>query len=189
MRIYTRTGDTGETGLFSGARVRKDDPRVEAYGTVDELNSFIGLVRAETLDADLDQLLAQIQNELFVLGADLATPPGSRRDDRAPRIGPEHVQALETAIDHYDAQLPPLRSFILPAGPRAAALLHTARAIARRAERRVVTASREAAVSPEAIRYLNRLSDLLFVLARAVAHRAGIGDVPWHPPGSRRPAP
>ncbi|OUN00046.1 MAG: ATP:cob(I)alamin adenosyltransferase [Firmicutes bacterium ZCTH02-B6] len=189
MRIYTRTGDGGETGLFSGERVPKDDPRVEAYGTVDELNSFLGLVRAEPVGADIDELLARIQDELFVLGADLATPPGSRRDERTPRVGPEHVRALEAAIDHYDAQLPPLRAFILPAGPRPVALLQVARAVARRAERRVVAASRSTTVSPETIRYLNRLSDLLFVLARTTAHRLGTGDAPWHAPATGRPAP
>ncbi len=189
MRIYTRTGDGGETGLFSGQRVPKDDPRVEAYGTVDELSSWIGAVRAEELDADLDRLLAQVQNHLFILGADLATPPGARRDERAPRIGDEHVQAIEKAIDGFDAELPPLRSFILPAGPRPAALLHVARATARRAERRVVALGRRAAVSPDGLRYLNRLSDLLFVLARVVAHRAGAGDVPWIPPAADRSSP
>lgn len=189
MRIYTRTGDAGETGLFSGQRVPKDDPRVEAYGTVDELNSFIGLVRAEALPQDVDELLKQVQHDLFTLGADLATPPDSRKARQAPRVGLAHVEALEAAIDQHDAELPPLRSFILPAGPRPVALLHAARTVARRAERRVVSVARQGALASEAVTYLNRLSDLLFVLARVVALRAGAQDVPWLPPQSEEPAP
>lgn len=187
MRIYTRTGDGGETSLFSGQRVPKDDPRVEAYGTVDELNSVLGLVRAEALPADVDQLLAQIQHDLFTLGADLATPPGTRRAAQAPRVGPDHVRALEAAIDRHQSQLPPLRSFILPAGPRPVALLHVARTVARRAERRVVALHRQGAGAPVAVSYLNRLSDLLFVLARAVAARTGAEEVPWQPPPAEPP--
>jgi len=189
MRIYTRTGDGGETGLFSGQRVPKDDPRVEAYGTVDELNSWLGLVRAEALPADVDELLDRVQNDLFTMGADLATPPEGRKAGKAPRIGPEHVRALEAAIDRYEADLPPLRAFILPAGPQAVALLHVARTVARRAERRVVTLYRAGGVAPEAVSYLNRLSDLLFVLARAVGARLGAAEVPWHPPETGQPHP
>ncbi len=179
MRIYTRTGDAGETGLFSGARVQKDAARVEAYGTVDEANSFIGLLRAEALDDDVDAVLKQVQNDLFNLGSDLATPHDGRRADAAPRIEARHVSALEEAIDRFDAQLPRLRHFILPAGPRSAALAHAARSVVRRAERRTVTLARDEPISPETIRYLNRLSDLLFVVARLLAHRAGAAEEPW----------
>lgn len=181
MRIYTRTGDDGDTGLFSGARVSKDAARVEAYGCVDETNGFIGLLRAEPLDDDIDAVLKQVQEDLFALGADLATPPEGRRADTVPRIEARHVTALEEAIDKFDGELPRLRSFILPAGPRAVALAHVARGVARRAERRTVTLAREESISPETIRYLNRLSDLLFVVARLIAHRAGVADEPWQP--------
>lgn len=181
MRIYTRTGDAGETGLFSGARVGKDAARVEAYGAVDEANSYIGLIRAEQLDDDVDAVLLQVQKDLFSLGADLATPPEGRRADAVPRIEADHAAALEKAIDVFQAELPRLRSFILPTGPRAAALAHVARGVVRRAERRTVTLAREEAVSPETIRYLNRLSDLLFVAARLIAKRAGATEEPWLP--------
>ncbi|MBO8142576.1 MAG: cob(I)yrinic acid a,c-diamide adenosyltransferase [Firmicutes bacterium] len=181
MRIYTRTGDGGETGLFSGQRVPKDDPRIEAYGTVDELNSFIGLIRAEGLDADLDAVLNQVQHDLFALGSDLATPRSSPRASAVPRIGSRHVERLEAAIDRLDGEVPPLRRFILPAGPRAACLFHVARTVARRAERRAVTLERLQPGSPDAVRYLNRLSDLLFVLARVASARAGAVDTPWEP--------
>ena len=181
MRIYTRTGDAGETGLFSGARVSKDAARVEAYGAVDEANSYIGLIRSEQLDGDIDNVLMRVQKDLFSLGADLATPAEGRRADAVPRIEAGHVAALEAAIDEFDAQLPPLRSFILPTGPRAAALAHVARGIVRRAERRTVTLARSETISPETIRYLNRLSDLLFVVARLIANRAGIPEEPWLP--------
>lgn len=181
MRIYTRTGDGGETGLFSGVRVGKDAARVEAYGAVDEANSFIGLLRAEGLDADVDAILRQVQSDLFTLGADLATPPDGRKAETVPRISADHVTTLERAIDALDAQLPTLRSFILPTGSRAAALAHVARTVVRRAERRTVALSRAEAVSQDAIRYLNRLSDLLFVVARLIAHRAGDPEQPWQP--------
>lgn len=181
MRIYTRTGDGGDTALFSGVRVGKDSARVEAYGTVDEANSFIGLLRAEGLDPDVDAVLQQVQNDLFALGADLATPPDGRKADAVPRIAADHVAALERAIDRLDAELPRLRSFILPVGPRAAALAHVARTVVRRAERHAVALSRSESVSPEIIRYLNRLSDLLFVIARIIAHRTGAAEQPWQP--------
>lgn len=181
MRIYTRTGDAGETGLFSGRRVGKDALRVEAYGCVDEVNNYIGLLRSEDLADDVDGVLAAVQRDLFTLGADLATPSGERRADTAPRIEQSHVQRLETAIDEFDEQLPRLRSFILPAGPRPAALAHVARGVTRSAERRVVALSRTEDVGTGAIRYLNRLSDLLFVIARLLTMRRGLQDEPWHP--------
>ncbi len=183
MRIYTKTGDQGDTGLFGGPRVPKDDHRIEAYGTVDELNSLLGVARAEALPADVDALLARIQSELFSLGAELATPNPAALGTAL--VGPGHSAALERAIDQYEAQLEPLKLFILPAGTRAAALLHLARTVCRRAERRLVTLRTAAAepVSGELIIYLNRLSDLLFVLAREVNRRAGLADVPWQKPG------
>lgn len=177
MKIYTKTGDRGETGLFGGPRVPKDDPRIEAFGDVDELNAAIGVVRCEPLDERLDGLLKAIQNELFDLGAQLASPGPARAN--MPCVTEAHIKRLEEAIDEYDATLPPLRAFILPGGVRAAALLHSARAVCRRAERRVVCLGRQAAIAAEAVIYINRLSDLLFVLARAANQEAGYDDVPW----------
>src|SRR5690606_35814590 len=178
MRIYTRTGDAGETGLFSGARVSKAAARVEAYGAGDEANSFIGLLRAEPLDADVDAVLKQVQNDLFDLGSDLATPLDGRKADAVPRIEERHVKALEEAIDRFDAELPRLRSFMLPAVPRAAALAHAARSVLRRAERRTVSRARPERSSPDTLRHQHRLSDLLFAIARLGAPRAGPGDAP-----------
>ncbi len=178
MKIYTKTGDAGETGLFGGPRVRKDHARIEAFGTVDELNSHLGLVRAHPAAAPFDDLLRRIQSELFDLGAELATP-----GDAAERIGMEHVVAIEAAIDRYDGQLEPLKSFVLPAGTPLAATLHVARTVCRRAERRVVAlaAQLDMMIPSNAIEYLNRLGDLLFVLARAANKRENVADDPWHP--------
>jgi cob(I)alamin adenosyltransferase len=182
MKIYTKTGDTGETGLFGGPRVAKDDLRIEAYGTVDELNAVLGLVRCDKLPPDVDDLLARIQNELFDVGAELATPQPEVKG--IARAEAEHIAALEQAIDHYQAGLAPLKTFILPGGSKAAAWLHLARTVCRRAERRLVTLAREKAntaeaVSPTLVVYLNRLSDLLFVLARSVNAEAKVPDVVW----------
>jgi len=177
MKIYTKTGDSGDTGLFGGPRVRKDCPRIEAYGTVDELNAVLGLARCEPLALDFDALLARIQNDLFDVGAELATPEAQTK--QVPTIGATHITALETAIDHWEAVLTPLRQFILPGGSRAAAQLHVARTVCRRAERRVVTLAASETVSHALFVYLNRLSDLLFVLARAANHLGGQPDVPW----------
>ncbi|MBL8825631.1 MAG: cob(I)yrinic acid a,c-diamide adenosyltransferase [Planctomycetaceae bacterium] len=176
-KIYTKTGDLGDTGLFGGPRVRKDDPRIAAYGAVDELNATLGLVRCETLPADVDSLLERVQNQLFDLGAELATPNPSEFGLRI--IGEPQIAALEQAIDAHEATLEPLKQFILPAGTRAAAGLHLARTVARRAERDLVTLAAQASIANELIVYLNRLSDLLFVLARSVNWSAGIADVPW----------
>lgn len=178
MKIYTRTGDQGETGILGAGRVRKDDPRTEAYGAVDELNSFLGLVRAEALPPAVEDALEPVQHQLFRLGAQLASAGQPLREPSA--VGPEHIRAIETAIDAAEAQLAPLTAFILPAGSRAAALLHVARAVCRRAERRVVSLVRhQPAVPADTIAYLNRLGDLLFVLARLANARAGMPDVPW----------
>lgn len=186
MKIYTRTGDCGSTGLFGGPRVAKDDDRIEAYGTVDELNAVIGVTRAAGVDEAIDDQLAEIQHELFAIGAELAAPDPDRHHLRT--ISPAHIETLEQWIDSHELTLPPLKTFILPAGTAAATQMHVARAVCRRAERRVVTLARrqEASVSEELMIYLNRLSDLLFVLARAVNHRAGVQDTAWQRGGSAR---
>ena len=186
MKIYTRTGDDGTTGLFGGQRVGKDAPRVEAYGTVDETNALIGVVRA-LLPADdpLQERLEAVQASLFVVGADLATPEieGKRASSYVPRVSDEDVTLLEQWIDEVDAELEPMRTFILPSGVPAAAHLHLARTVCRRAERRVVTLSHVESVAGAARIYLNRLSDLLFVWARLVNARAGTSETPWVAPG------
>jgi cob(I)alamin adenosyltransferase len=184
MKIYTKTGDGGETGLYAGPRVRKDDPRIEAHGTVDELNAALGLVRASELPGDIDSLLARIQAGLFVVGAELADPHG--RGTRLPQIGPDEIASLEAAIDQHEGQLAPLRHFILPGGTASSAALHAARGVCRRAERRVVSlqATAGAAQVGRILVYLNRLGDLLFVLARAVNAAAGVADVPWRGPAA-----
>lgn len=176
-RIYTRTGDRGETGLIGGGRVPKDHLRVEAYGAVDELNAHLGIVRAHVADSELGPLLDEIQHRLFDLGAELAAPAGAAA--AAPSIGDAAIEGLERAIDTYQAGLPPLREFILPGGALPAAEVHVARTVCRRAERRLVTLARRETVRPDLVRYLNRLSDLLFVLARVVNQRAGRSDVAW----------
>lgn len=180
VRIYTRGGDRGQTGLIGGSRVSKDHLRVEAYGAVDELNSHLGVARTQLADPDLLDVVQTIQNRLFDLGAELATPAVRRHT--IPPITSEHVRALEGIIDAYEDALPALREFILPGGIEAAAMLHVARTVARRAERRVVTLARAEAVNPEILRYLNRLSDLLFVLARTVNHRTRRPDIIWQKP-------
>jgi cob(I)alamin adenosyltransferase len=188
VSIYTRSGDTGETGLFGGQRVEKDDLRLEALGTVDELNAVLGAARVHTSDTEIDSLLLSVQHDLFHLGADLATP---REEDTEKgrvvvhRVGSERVDRLEQWIDRFEAELPPLTRFILPGGGLLASSLHLGRVVCRRAERRCVTLARTEAsagrplINSEVIRYLNRLSDMLFVLARLANHRAGISDVFW----------
>ena len=180
LKIYTKTGDGGDTGLFGGGRVRKNGVRVEAYGTVDELNSVLGVVRTFMLPDPAGEWLQRVQNDLFSLGADLATPLETKAD-WVERIAMEAVQALEQAIDFMEDQLPPLKRFILPGGRPAAAHLHVARTVCRRAERIAVELNDEQAINPTAIVYLNRLSDFLFVLARWVNFVAGEGDVLWVP--------
>jgi cob(I)alamin adenosyltransferase len=178
VKIYTRTGDAGETSLFDGSRVSKADSRVDAYGDVDELNAWLGLVRANRLDADLDQPLVRIQQDLFALGAQLADP----RDRIAERVrkaslGDADVERLEQLIDRLESEVPPLRRFILAGGSPAGAALHVARTVCRRAERRMVALT----PMPDAVlvKYVNRLSDLLFVIARVVNHRAGMPEIEW----------
>ena len=183
MKIYTKTGDDGSTGLFGGARVNKDDPRVEAYGTVDELNAVIGLARATSLPEELATLLAEIQEQLFVVGAELATLPGKESKLPMRLIGSGEVQQLEEAIDRMEAGLPPLTNFILPGGAPSGAALHHARTVCRRAERTVIVASRVAEVRSELKIYLNRLSDFLFVAARRANSAANMPESPWAPRG------
>jgi cob(I)alamin adenosyltransferase len=179
VRIYTKTGDAGETSLFDNSRVLKSDARVDAYGEVDELNACLGAVRAAALDADLSSVVEKIQQELFAIGARLADPR-SKIAERVTKavVGDGDVERLEQTIDRLEAEVPPLRRFILPGGTMAGALLHLARTVCRRAERRVVGLGPDA-VEPIVIVYLNRLSDLLFVMARAVNHRAGAPELEW----------
>jgi cob(I)alamin adenosyltransferase len=179
VKIYTKTGDQGMTGLLGQGRVPKDDVRIEAYGTVDELNAVLGLVRTQGLDSGADMLAAQLQNDLFVVGSALADPSPTGPFHHA--ITAEHVARLETQIDALETELMPLTQFILPGGTLAAAHFHLARTVCRRAERLVVRLSREPGedASGSLIIYLNRLSDLLFVLARVINHRAGVADTPW----------
>ena len=188
-KIYTRGGDQGETSLGDGSRVAKHDARVEAYGTVDEANAVIGLVRVEIARAgadkkDLDAALSRIQNDLFDLGADLCTPEDGRRAEGALRIAASQVEWLEIEIDKTNERLAPLSSFILPGGSSVAAQLHLARTVARRAERCVTELALSETVNMEAVKYLNRLSDLLFVMSRA-ANNDGAGDVLWVPGANR----
>jgi cob(I)alamin adenosyltransferase len=180
-RIYTRSGDRGETGLGDGSRVPKDHPRVAAYGGVDELNAVLGLLLAQAPDQPEADLLRAVQNDLFDVGADLCVPqPAEESPGAKLRLRPEQAARLERAIDRLNEPLPPLTSFVLPGGGAAAAWCHLARTVCRRAERDVVTLSRSEPVNPEVIVYLNRLSDLLFVLARSY-NSHGQGDVLWQP--------
>lgn len=181
MKIYTKTGDEGLTGVLGSQRLRKDDARIEAYGTVDELNAVLGLARAGGLDAAADALAAQLQDDLFNVGAALADPDPDGRFHN--QVGDGHVARLEAAIDALVDEVEPMRSFILPGGSLPAAQFHLARTVCRRAERLVVHLAHQPGehVPSSLIIYLNRLSDLLFVLARAVNHRAGVADIPWKP--------
>lgn len=181
MKIYTRSGDEGDTGLFGGGRVPKDHPRVAAYGDVDELNSAIGLARAAPPAEFADQLLESVQRDLFAIGGHLATPDPERvtRALEKAALSEARVAELERAIDEADTELSPLKSFVLPAGTPKAAALHLARTVCRRAERSTVRLGREAEVHPLFVVYLNRLSDLLFTLARLANHRANVRDATW----------
>ena len=178
MKIYTKTGDTGETGLYGGERVPKNALRISAYGDVDELNAILGMIRASSPPTEIDRILLQVQNHLFVMGADLATPPGNATS-RVPRIDSSYTANLEKEIDTIDPVLSPLKNFVLPGGTSVAALLHFARTVCRRAERSVVALARSEQIGPDGIIYLNRLSDLLFVLARYANHLAGSMETPW----------
>ncbi len=180
MKIYTKTGDKGETSLFGGERVPKYHDRIEAYGTIDELNSVIGVAVTETQNPSVVKVLKRVQNELFTLGADLATPNDKRDKVKIPTIGEEHCVNLEKEIDGFDSQLPELRNFILPGGSKGAALMNQARTVCRRAERIVVSIPEEFDIGPNIVIYLNRLSDLLFVLARYENYVNGIEESKWN---------
>jgi cob(I)alamin adenosyltransferase len=178
VKLYTRTGDAGETSLFDGTRVAKDDPRVEAYGDIDETHAWLGFARASSLDDDVTRELVQIQRDLFALGAQLADPA----DKIAGRltkafVSDADVERLEQSIDRYETEVPPLRRFILAGGTPVGAALHVARTVCRRAERRMVTL--QPPVETVLLRYVNRLSDLLFVMARVVNHRGGVPEAEW----------
>jgi cob(I)alamin adenosyltransferase len=179
-KIYTKTGDDGTTGLGDGTRVAKDSARVAAYGTVDELNSAIGIVLAQDIAAPVRESLTQIQHDLFDLGGELCIPGMAMVHDA-------DVERLEQTLDAFNADLPALKDFILPGGGMAAACCHLARTVCRRAEREVVTLSRNETVRPEAVRYLNRLSDLLFVLSRVLARASGHGEVLWQHERRKKP--
>ena len=180
-RIYTRTGDEGLTGLGGGQRVPKDSPRVEAYGTVDELNSQLGVALAIGLSERIAVPLRRVQNELFDVGADLATPATSQARHPVPTVEARHIEALETVIDELNEVVGPLANFLLPGGSPGAAQLHVARTICRRAERAVTTLAREEAIGPTVLPYLNRLSDALFVMARYENHEHGVDEPLWSP--------
>lgn len=184
MKIYTKQGDRGQSVLFDGTRVPKNNPRLETYGTVDELNSHLGLAAADCPDPTLRQLLTTLQGQLLELGSDLATPTGSPNEGKVRRININHISFLEEQIDQATAQLPPLRRFILPGGSVTAARLHIARTVCRRAERLLVTLMQDPAapMSDTPLIYLNRLSDLLFTLARLANFRQGLPDTPWETP-------
>ena len=179
-KIYTKTGDDGTTGLGDGTRVAKDSARVAAYGTVDELNSSIGIVLAQEIPAPIREALTQIQHDLFDLGGELCIPGMAM-------VNEADVERLEQTLDGFNADLPALKDFILPGGGMAAACCHLARTVCRRAEREVVTLSRSETVRPEAVRYLNRLSDLLFVLSRVLARASGHGEVLWQHERRKKP--
>jgi cob(I)alamin adenosyltransferase len=181
MKIYTKTGDAGQTGLFGGGRVYKDDPRVEAYGDVDELNAQIGMARAVETLTRIDEVLAPIQRDLFAIGALLATPDLEKMHDHLAKaqIDDNRILGLEQEIDACDRELEPLRAFILPGGTPKSAALHVARTVCRRAERRVIHLQKSVEIPSIVIVYLNRLSDLLFTLARVANNRAGAGEVTW----------
>lgn len=184
MKIYTKTGDKGESSLFGGRRVRKDHLRLESYGTIDELNASIGVIRASSPGEEIDKILADLQDELFILGADLATPEAESQRS-VPRISAKDAADLEAVIDTLEPKLKPLQKFIHPGGSPVAAHVHVARTICRRAERCVVRLSGQEAVSEACIVYLNRLSDLLFMLARYANHQAGVAEPEWNPPAAR----
>jgi cob(I)alamin adenosyltransferase len=185
MKIYTRTGDKGDTGLFGGVRVPKDDTRVEAYGTIDETNAAIGVALAHCGSAFVLRILGEVQSDLFTLGAELSSASGQEERLGIRLLTEADVLRLEHAIDDAEEPLPPLKNFVLPGGPPDVAALHLARTVARRAERRVLSLSRREPVRGTVLVYLNRLADLLFVLARRAGHENGATEVPWAPRGQR----
>ena len=180
MKIYTKTGDSGTTSLFGGERVLKSHYRIAAYGTVDELNSYIGLLRDQDINQSSTETLIEIQNNLFVIGSILATEPGNTKV-KTPHINPSGIQLLENAIDIIDSDLPPLKNFILPGGHPSVSFGHVARTVCRRAERLVIELDSHEKIDPLVIQYLNRLSDYLFMLCRKMSADLGAREIPWKP--------
>jgi len=180
MKIYTKTGDQGTTALFGGKRVSKADLRIDAYGTIDELNSFVGLIRDQDVNKKRGEALVRIQNTLFIIGSILATEPGNVKV-KIPSLKEDDVQFLETEIDAMEAELPPLRSFILPGGHTAVSFCHVARTVCRRAERLTTALNAQEPVEMLVLKYLNRLSDYLFVLSRKMTQELGAEELPWRP--------
>ena len=180
MKIYTKTGDDGSTALYGGERVAKDNLRVTAYGSVDESNAALGMVRANLDNLEIDEYIEKIQNTLFDLGADLATPNTSKYRANIAAIEENDIQTLEKLIDYYEAKLDPLQNFVLPGGHPAAAALHVARTVTRRAERDVTSLAKQETINPYVSIYLNRLSDLFFTLARVVNMNNGVSETRWH---------
>ncbi|MBK7811904.1 MAG: cob(I)yrinic acid a,c-diamide adenosyltransferase [Saprospiraceae bacterium] len=180
MKIYTKTGDKGQTALFGGKRVYKDDIRVEAYGCLDELNSHVGMLRALMASGFPDEILAMVQNDLFIMGSHIATDP-EKKNLKLPPIREDSIQQLEQGIDQMELTLEPLKNFILPGGSTAIAQAHICRTVCRMTERRVVSLSKEENVEPTIIIYLNRLSDFFFVVSRYIAHQTGVKDILWIP--------
>jgi len=176
LKIYTKTGDAGDTGLQGGKRISKSSIRIRSYGNVDEVNSVLGLVLSHKIDQDVEELLKKIQNELFVLGSDLSNPD---MDDKQNRISKNMIEELEKKIDEYEKELPPLSNFILPGGADSASLVHLARTVTRRAEINVVSLSKTEKINTDCLVYLNRLSDLLFVIARVLNKRSKTPDIIW----------
>lgn len=182
MKIYTRTGDAGETSLLGGTRVPKHHLRIECYGTVDELNSWIGVVRAGFDEEVVQTVLDAVQNNLFTIGSHLATDP-AKTNVKLPDFEAGEVETLETEMDAMDKQLPPLKNFILPGGSTVVANCHVARCVCRRTERLITHLAETEVVNPDALKYINRLSDYLFVLGRYIAHKTGAQEIPWKPRG------
>ena len=180
MKIYTKTGDSGTTSLFGGMRVPKSHFRIEAYGTVDELNAHIGLLRDQTVNQSNQEVLIDIQNKLFTIGAILATEPGNTKV-KVPQLSDADVLILEHEIDHMDSVLPPIKNFVLPGGHVSVSVGHVARTVCRRAERLVIALDAQEQVDPLVIQYLNRLSDYLFMLCRKMGHDVRIDEIPWNP--------
>jgi cob(I)alamin adenosyltransferase len=180
MKIYTKTGDHGTTSLFGGKRVSKSDLRIDTYGTVDELNAFVGLVRDQDVNHKRTEVLVQIQNTLFIIGSILATEPGNTKV-KIPSLREEDVVSLEKEIDAMDAELPALRFFVLPGGESSVSFCHVARTVCRRAERLTISLDEQEKIEPLVIKYLNRLSDYLFVLSRKMTHELGVEEMPWKP--------
>lgn len=180
MKVYTKTGDAGTTSLFGGERVLKSHYRIDAYGTVDELNSYIGLLRDQPVNQNRQPILIEIQNKLFTVGAILATEPGNQKV-KVPQLQHDDIVMLEKAIDAMDAQLPPIRNFVLPGGHQSVSFGHVARTVCRRAERLVIGLDAQEKVQPLVIQYMNRLSDYLFVLCRQMAADLKIVETPWKP--------